>query len=268
MDSPKKIRSTEIYNENFNHYFTEQLNSMTPEQKLRLPNDLSFKIYTRGNEASAEKLNFNEKVWILSVVFEKEWTLTVHDKDAGLDMENFITSIKVQRGAKLNGELLEGLRVKSFFALGGKEVMASLLYMAQVSCTGIYQLVKKHIPNADHAKNKKFVDQRTEFLKVLTFIKNYEAKKNRIAENYSLTMPEWYCLVYFSINEGFAKDFYNHEFTYAYNSNRRTLHSGMLNLYKRGLLTKRQSGKSDKYTTSAKGLDLLDRIFNNILLKI
>lgn len=267
MFSPKYIRNAEIYNENFNHFFTEKLNGMTPEQRAELPIEITNKIFRRGEVASAGFLNFNEKMYILSTVFQCSVTITVSDEANGLDIKDYTAALKVQRDTMSNGELLEKLKIKSAFVLGSKELMSSLLYMAHVENTGIYQLIKNYIPNADHEKNAKFMEGKKAFIKTLSFIKKYEANKQKISSDYGLTMPEWYALIYFSINEGLAKDFYNRDFTYAYNSNRRTLHAALISMCNHGYLVKRQFGKSHKYSASSKGLDLLNRIFNNILLR-
>lgn len=264
----KRIASVDIYNENFNHFFTEKLNAMTDEQRIVLPQELSFKIFKYGNIASAGLLNFNEKMWMLSNVFNCQLTIVVEDADNGMDIKDYVASQKVQRGTKNNGDLLEAMKTHAAFALGNKELMNSLMYMAHVCCSNVYQLVKKYTPNADHPKNTKFIDGKMAFTKTLQFLKNYEANKRRITETYGITMPEWYALMYFAIGEGFAKDFYKKDFVYSYNSSMINLHKGMLRMYSMGYLIKRKVGIKDKYSISSKGMDLLDKIFNNLLLKI
>jgi hypothetical protein len=263
----KSISKAELYNENFNHYFTEKLISMTPEHKLLLPNDLDFKIFKMGPAASAEKLNLNEKLWILEVVFGLDVVISVFDPENGLTAKDFEKATKAQKGKVSNGELLETLKIKSGFFLGGRELMASLLYMAHVSTTGIYALVKRTIKSANHKKNERFVEEKKAFNKTLQFLKHYEANKWRIASDYGLNMSEWFCLVNFAIKEGFAIDFYNRDFIYAYNSNKIALHKAINTVHRRGYLIKRKSGKKDTYYISAKGMDMLNRIFDNILLK-
>lgn len=265
----KKISAADLYNENFNYYFTMKLNAITADQRALLPQELSYKIFKRGTEASAGLLNMNEKMWILSLVFKQNITIIVDDPADGLDVKEGMASLKAQRGKMGNGKLLEYLQIKSAFVLGDKELMSSVLYMAHVCCSSIYQLAKKHIPNnIDHARNRKFMNDRKAFLTTLDFLKNYEATKRRISSDYGLTMPEWYALIYFATKEGFASDFYDKDFKYSYNSNRRNLHVGMKRIADLGYLQKRHINRKDKYTITAKGVDILGRIFNNILLKI
>jgi hypothetical protein len=180
-----------------------------------------------------------------------------------------MTAKKVQReGKATNGELLEGMRYKTAFVLGSKELMSSLLYMSHACCSAIYNLVKSHVPNAGHNRNEKFKGDRMAFIKTLAFIKNYEANKRRITNDYGLTMPEWYALVNFAIAEGFAIDFYKKDFVYSYNSSVLNLHRGLKHIYELGYLRKKRAGIRDKYVISDKGVEILTRIFTNILLKV
>lgn len=264
---PKTLKSAELYNENLNHFFTEKLNSMTPEQRLALPYELDYKIFRNGLAGSAEKLTFNEKFWMLQCVFGCDLVITVLDLENGLSIADYGAALKAQKGKLQNGELLNRFQTKTLFVLGGKELMSSLLYLTHVYCTSIYQLVKKHVPNADHKKNKAFVKEREAYNKTFEFIINYEANKKRITMDYGFNMPEWYCLLYFASNEGWAQNFYNRDLKYAYNSNNRDMHAALQKMYKNGYLTRRKFGIKDKYTLSAKGMEMINRIFANILLK-
>lgn len=263
---PKTIAKAKLYNDNFNHYVTEMINAMTPEQKLLLPMDLNYKIFRKGKGFSAELLTFNEIMWMLQVVFKKNITITVEDEEKGLELKDYTTALKAQRGSITNGELLEKLQIKTAFVLGGKELMSSLLYMSHVDCTGIYNLIKKHAQNANHKENQRFVRDREAFNKTIRFMANYEAIKRRITTDYNLTMPEWYVLLYFATKEGFARDFYDREFVYAYNSSSRNLHTALVRIHNIGYLVKRKKGNKDLYSISAKGMEYMNRIFNNLLL--
>jgi hypothetical protein len=267
MFAAKSLKNAQLYNENFEHFFTEKLLTLTPEQRLSLPKELSFKLFKYGNEGSAEKLTFNEKFYMLQTVFQCDFVITVMDAENGLSIADYTDALKAQKGKMLNGELLSKLRLKSGFALGGKELMQSITYISHVCCTSIYQLVKKHVPAANHKKNQDFVTEKLAFNKTLEFLRNYEGNKKLIAMNYGLSTPEWYALVYFSTNEAFAVDFYNRDYIYSYNSNKANLFKGVQRMHQQGYLIKRKAGNKDKYTISAKGMDLLNRIFNNILLK-
>lgn len=264
----KKIAAADVYSENFNHYFTEKLNSLTEEQKHRLPNDIIFKVFKYGTAATAEQLNFVEKMWMLETVFNCSINIIVEDIEAGLDIAHFKDALKAQRGRIENTQLLDELKIRAAFFLGGKELMASILYLENLCNSGIYRLSKSHIPNADHKKNKKYIRQKDDFNQTLSFLCNYEATKKRITMLYDLNIPELYALLYFGSGEKYGGDFTRGDFSHAYNSNQTELFKGMTRMHRLGYILQRKTGLKHKYVISSKGLDLLNRIFSNILNKI
>lgn len=262
------IKSVDIYNENFDHFFIRKLNSMTDEQRNKLPKELSYKIFRNGFEGSAERLKFQEKMYILSVAFGHKVTIMVDDEKEGVNMREFSKAQKASIGKVKNGELLEDMRVHAGFVIADKELMAASLYMNHASCSNIYSLVKELIPNTNHKVNQKFLKAKKEINTILNFLINYEANKKLLAMNYNLTMPKWYALLYFSVGEKLALDFYDKDYKYAYSSDRRALHRAMVALSNEGFLVRRGEKKKYRYAITASGLNLLNRIFDNILFKI
>ncbi len=263
----KPIKKIDIYNENFNHFFVEKLNKITPEQKALIPESLSFKIYRYGSEAGSEMLSFQEKMWILSTVFKHHVTIMVDDDERGICMKEFSKSQQALKGEIKNGPLLDSLRVHSSFIMADKELMASSLYMNHVCTTNIYSLVKELIENTSHKRDRAFVKAKKEINTILEFLSNYEATKRKIAIDYELTMPMWYALIYFSKNEKLGVDFYDGDFKYAYASNKVTMHRDMKRLQDMGYLLRRGKKLQYRYSLTGAGINLLDRIMNNIILK-
>lgn len=267
-EQKKPIKKIDIYNENFNNFFTEKLNQITPKQRSLIPNDLAFKIYKHGDKASSEHLTFQEKLWILSVAFSHSVTIMVHDKERGIGMRDFGKASQANEGKILNGELLEDMRIHSTFVMADKELMTASLYMNHVSCSNIYSLIKEIVENANHSVNKKFVKAKKDMNTILSFLTNYEATKRRIAMDYELTMPQWYALLYFSTgNDKLGVDFAKRDFKYAYASNAFTLQGDMKKLVNRGFLFRRGVKGTYKYYLTAAGVNLLNRIMDNIVLK-
>lgn len=264
----KPIKQIDLYNEQFNYYFTERLNNITPKELALLPKDLAFKIYKGGVEGSAERLSFQEMMWILSVVFTKNITIMVEDRENGVNMVDFGKANRASRGKIVNGELLEDMRIKASFVIADRELMAASLYMNHVSTSNIYSLIKTVIPNVNHSKNQKFVQARRDMNLILTMLTNYEATKRRIAMDYGLTMPMWYALLYFSTGEKLGASFYSNDaFKYAYSSNRLTMHKDMKYMEDHGYLLRRGEKLKYRYTLTSAGLNLLSRIMDNIVLK-
>lgn len=266
IDKRRNPAKVGFYNDYFNHYVTGLLNTMTTEEKRKLPDDILSKVFRNGKEGSAEGLLLFEIFYLLEIAFNKSVILLVQDNEAGMTFADLKQVKQARKGKVNNSEVFECVKDKGMFVLGGKNLMEDMVYLNNMYTTGIYQLIKTNIPNTDHAKNKKFVEAREAFQKTLAFLKNYEANKGKVAKIYGLTMPEWYALMYFS-EERYAYDFYNKDFTYAYNSSRINLFKGMQRIFKLGYLIQKKVGKKDKYILSAKGMDLLNKIFDNILLK-
>lgn len=269
MPSVKEpVKKIDIYNEQFNYFFVNKLNSITPEQKNLIPKDLLFKIFRTGNEGSAEKLSFNEKMWILSVAFKHNITIMVDDAKNGIGMRDFGKASQANKGKIKNNELLEDMRINSSFVIADKELMAASLYMNHVSTSSIYSLIKEIIPNVNHKKNQQFTKAKKEINIILSFLINYESNKKRLAMDYGITVPKWYALIYFAIGEKLGHDFYDKDFKYAYSANRWTLNRDMNELHDSGYLLRRGVKKQYKYSLTAAGVNLLNRIFDNILFKL
>ena len=263
----KLIKAIDIYNPEFNFYFTEKLNMMTPEQRNLLPIELSNKIFKKKNVASAGALAFNEIIYILSVVFKQNITIVVQDDKHGLSTKDFKASVEAQKGNITNGELLEKMQMKSAFILSDKQLMQSLLYMNQVNCGPLFTLLKEIISNNTHKRDKNYKGAKTRIEEIFKFLLNYETHKKRIATDFRLTMPEWYALLFFSTGEQLGNDFYNKHFKYSYNSDRISLFRGLNRLYKEGYLNRRGGAKEHRYSLSGSGINLLQRILDTIILK-
>lgn len=266
-DVKKQVKQIDLYNPQFDHYFIDKLNNITPEERALLPERLSFKIYKFGIEGSSERLTFQEKMWILSVVFKQSVTIMVEDRKNGIGMREYGKARAANRGKINNGELLDEMQVHSAFVIGDRELMAASLYMDHVCCSNIFSLVKEIIKNTGHKKNQQFIKSKKDVNEILKFLTNYEAKKRRIALDYGMTMPKWYALLYFSTGEKLGADFYNRDFQYAYASNRITLHRDMKWLQENGYLMRRGEKLKYRYSVTGAGLNLLNRIMDNIILK-
>lgn len=267
MEATKKpIKNVDIYNENFNNYFVEHLNRITPEQRGLIPEELNIKIFKRGNTASAERLNFQEKMYILSVVFKRKVTLKIEDLENGLTVKDYANAKKAQAGKYPNLQAAEDMRSHAAFVLADRDLMNAELYLNHLSSSNIYTLVKAIIPNTNHKIEKKYTENKAIIQRVFKFLENYESKKKRIRTDYQITMPEWYALVYFANGERLGLDFYDKDMKYAYSSNRRVLHRALQRLTEIGLLQRSGPLKSHKYKLTSRGINVLDRIFNNIIL--
>jgi hypothetical protein len=261
------IRSADIYNENFNVYFVEKLNNMSPVQRNKLPLGLAFKIFQQGTKASSARLNFNERMWILAVVFGHKITLSIDD-DGGIDGKDLKAARKAQKGQMLNGELLEQMKLKSAFVLSDRDLMRSLMYMNHVCSTPIYTLIRNEIvANTSNIVDQRFKASRDKLQSVLKLLQNYEANKRRMFLDFKLSTCEWLALLYFSTGERPASPFYDGDMLYSYNSSRANLHGAMKRLEVEGFLDRRGMNGSFKCSLSSKGINLLNDILDKIVMK-
>lgn len=267
VGAKNKIKTIDIYNENFNHFFVERLNMLQPEDRRKIPNELMIKIFRRGNEASAERLNFNEKLWILTVALQHKVTITIDSPD-GISIKEFKGAVQAQKGEIMNSQLLDAMRVNSAFILGDTELVKALMYMAHVSTSPIYKLIQKeYIANASHKKDDNYKIQKDRLQNVLKLLINYEANKKRISSDYRIDPCQWLALLYFSTGEKLGTDFYNEAMRYATNSSRPNLHKGMKRMHDDGYLDRR-GGKNDyRYSLTAKGINIFNRILESIIMK-
>jgi len=267
QQSLKSIRKIDFYNPNFEEYFVRLMDNITDEQREKIPFEYRYKVYGGGKTAKVEKLSFGEKIFISEVVFGKTIIISVSDYENGINCSDVGAAVKARQQKIKNSEALEAMEATGTFILSGKNFTEALMYMNHLQTSGIYNLVRKHVPNANHHRNKQYLSQRDSFLTMIKFLLNYEANKRQIPLTYQgMDMPAWWALLYFQ-EERFAKDFYNKDLKYAYNSDKSNLHKGMKRIHAMGLLVHRRIGKQDKYVISAKGAELLSRIVNTILLK-
>lgn len=267
VGAKNEIRTAEIYNEYFNLYFVEQLNSLTPYQRNLIPKELLFKIFQRGNVASSARLNFNERVWILTNVFDYSFAMVISSKD-GIGPKDFKNAVKAQNGNLNNSELLEPMNINAAFVLGDKDLMKSLLYMNHVCTSPIYLLVKKEITaNAENKPNTRFKDAKDRLATVSKLLINYEANKRRMAMDYGVDTCQWLALLFFSTGEKLGTEFYNETMRYSYNSSKVNLFKGLKSLYDKGYLDRRGTKFELRYSLTSKGISLFNSLMDKIVMK-
>lgn len=262
-----EIRDADIYNENFNHYFVDRLNNMSPYQRNLMPKELSFKIFQRGNVASTAKLNFNERTWILSNIFEYSISIVISEID-GIGIKDFKNAIRAQNGEIVNSELLGPLHTNAAFILSDKDLNRSLLYMNHVCTSPIYSLVKKEVvANASNKPDKKFKDAKDRLTTVSKLLINYEANKRRMAMDFNIDPCKWLALLFFSTGEKTGVEFYNDAMRYSYNSAKSNLNMALNELYKDNYLSRRGTKVDYRYTLTSKGISLFNNLMDKIVMK-
>lgn len=260
------IRSLDIYVPNFDDHIYGLLHKITPEQSELIPSELKFKIFKNG-EYVIDKLNFTEKMYLLSVCFKQKVIIATEAEEGGVSAKEFKTAIQAQtgKGGVKNSQLLEEMNVHSLFVQGDKELMRALQYMAHTKCTDIYNLVQGAHPKKLTKRETKYKEYYRSLNNMMRMFAHYEGHKKDVLIDFKLSVPKLYALFYFFDGEKYGKDFYGIAFRHAYTSNRSDLSGGLLELHNDGYLSRRGSRQKLAYTLTAKGIELATKVMNKLI---
>lgn len=262
--SERTIRNLDIYVPNFDDMLLEKLERATPDQIEVMPSTLRFKVFKKG-KASIDKMNFFEKLYILSVCFKQNVVIATMDEDAGISGKDFNKALQAQKGKLNNKELLENMQIPALFVQSDKELMRSWLYMNYVQCSEIYTLIKGAHPREKSKRELKYIAYQRALAGVMKTICTYEGQKKSVIIQFKISVPELYALLYFYDGEKTGKDFYTVAFRHAYTSNRGDLGGALKKLHTEGYLDRRGTLKQLKYSITSKGIELVTRVMNKLI---
>ncbi len=262
--SENTLRNLDIYVPNFDHTLVQKLENMQPEERELIPNQLKFKIFKNG-KASVEKMNFTEKMYLLSVCFKETIIIATMAEDGGLGVNEFKKVFDAQKGKIKNSELLEDDNIKTLFVQSDKELMRAWQYLNHVKCSEIFNLVKGSHPNNISKKEAKFNAYNRNLANLMRLFTHYESNKKNVIINFKLSVPKLYALLYFFEGEKFGKDFYNYAFRHSYTSNKGDLSAALTDLFRDGYLTRRGNRQQLKYSITSKGIELVTRVMNKLI---
>src|ERR1700761_2503647 len=208
------IRNLDIYVPNFDYMLLERLDRATPEQIELIPGTLKFKIFKNG-KTSIDKMNFNEKLYILSVCFKQTIIIATLDEETGVSAKNFKKAIDAQKGKVNNSELLDDMKIPALFVQSDKELMRAWQYMNYVQCSEVYNLVKMAHPREASKRESKYHAYQRSLAGLMRMICNYEGNKKDVIINFKLSVPKLYALLYYYDGEKPGKDFYTVAFRHA-----------------------------------------------------
>lgn len=262
--SEKTLRNLDIYNPNFDYSIVERIEAMTPEEIERMPLQLKFKVF-KGGKASVDKMNFNEKLFLLSVCFNETIIISTLAKNGGVTINTFQQAIDAQDGSLNNAELLNNMQIPTLFVQSDKELMRAWQYMNHVQCSEIYNLIRSANPKENSKREIKYREYQKNLAGVFRTICNYESSKKDVIIQFGLSVPKIYALLYFYDGEKLGTDFYNKAFRHAYTSNKSDLATGLVELYRDGYLMRRGTRKNLKYSITSSGIDLVTRFMNKLI---
>ena len=260
----KNLRNLDIYVPNFDHHLNMMLDKITPEQKEAMPSELAFKVFKNG-VGVVDKLNFTEKMFMLSTCFKQTIIIMTEAEDSGVGVKEFRDAVKAQQGKIKNGELLDELKIPTVYIQADKELMRSLLYINHVQCSEIYNLIRAAHPKEFSKKEMKFREFQRALSGLFNTLMTYEGNKKKVIMQYNLDVPRLYALLYFYGGEQYGKDFYNVAFRHAYTSNRGDLSGALSILHRDGYLSRRGARSHLKYSITSKGIELLTKVINKLI---
>lgn len=264
MPSPKSLHTVDFYCPNFDHYVELRLENITEYQIGLLEDSVQRKI-TRHRKDAISYLSLNEKMHILSIAFGQEVVLAVQDNEKGISPKMFRETTKALKGEMKNSELLDKLVPEAVFVMTDMQAMQALLYMSHVETTDIYNLFKLNHPRQKGSREEKFSKKQQVLSDVIDTFVQYESVKRKVLDQYKLNIPKFYALLFFYKRERLCKDFYDKQFKYAYCKSRTELSRNLAEMYRLGMLNKRNSTRELKYSITSKGIDLLIKVLNKLL---
>lgn len=262
--SGRTIRNLDIYTPNFDYVLLEKIESLTPDQIELIPSELKFKIFKK-KKASVERMNFTEKLYLLSVCFKQQVIIATCDEDTGIGIKDFKKTLDAQKGKVKNGELLNDYLVPSLFVQSDKELMKAWQYMNHVQCTDIFNLVKSAHPREESKREAKYNAYQKAFSGMVRVMVQWEATKKDTMIQFKINVPKLYALLFFYSGEKKGPEFYAITFRHAYTSNRGDLSSAIKELCFEGCLGRRGANKNASYFITSKGIELLTRVMNKLI---
>lgn len=260
----KTLRNLDIYVPNFDFHINELLKTITPSQMEMIPPELKIKMFKKNN-AVIDKLNFTEKLYLLSVCFKQTVIIATQASEGGIDAKSFNSAINAQKGKIKNSQLLADMKIPGIFVQGDRELMRALNYMNQAQCSEIYDLVREANPKNISKREEKHRQFQRAQSNIFRMLAHYEGQKKDVLMNYGLNAPKLYALLYLFSGEKFGKDFYNVDFKHAFTSNRADLAGALLDLHSSGHLNRRGRRNELKYSITAKGIELATKLINKLI---
>lgn len=257
------LRKVDLYTPNFDIHIKKLLSNPTPEQMEGMPTRLSFKI-SKAKEDWLDKLNFEEKMWMLSVLCKHDVIIITQGED-GIGPKDFKAAIQAQKGTIKNVELLENGQVPALFIQGDPELMKALRYMNYVYCNDLFAMLNEIHPSKRSKRGEKFNKFQRSYGELLRMINNYEAKKKGVLRSFGMSATDLYALLYCSDGEKSGKEFYTTVYRQAFNSSRGNLGVSIAKMYHEGNLNRRGKRQHYKYSITSKGMTLLQKVLDKLL---
>jgi hypothetical protein len=263
MTEPKRI-SPDIRIPNLDEFLLGLLYAMTEEQKERIPSELLNRIYKKGSY-SVDRLIFQDKVLLFSLVFKKHIAVVIEDERSSLTVEQFLNALRIEYGKARTTDVASDLQVNGAFVFGPKEVMDGYSYMRLASCTDIFRVVSK-VRRLSKGVNQNNYHKWMAAMKYVTaMISAYEIHKGKIWKVHQIRQSEFYALLFFYHGEKPFKDLLSSDYLLAEAGSYAKLARAVTDCIKKGLLMRRGDARKYMCSITAEGKRRVDAIFERII---
>ena len=237
--------------------------SMSEAQKERLPKELLYKIYVKGNRInskSTSKLSFLSKMFTLVRALNKRWILMVEDDLKGMNAEDFFKfKDQTKKRNYTSDDGAKTLVSEGEFVLADSELFNGFHKLNGVSTSSAYNYLQK-IKTKNYLKPDEYKRNMKYFSK---WINNYESIRKKIMVESGITMAEWITLTY--LYDGEEKNgaiLYKEKFKHSFNTSATKIKLSFGILQQRGFIVKYGTGNGAKFKITPLGIDKLTGILD------
>jgi hypothetical protein len=249
--------------ENFDFFFSNQVEEIHPKAKEGLPKDILFKLFRKGgafNSTSTSKLGILAKLFILWKCLNKRIWIVVEDERKGLNVAQFDELHKAFKQRDYSVPHAEGLAASATFILASKELSETFHYLNRLSVSPAYNFISK-------AKNKipnKTAEWNEQIKYITRFLAHYESLKKVWVSGAAVSIPEWLVLIaLFNGKEICGSVLYHETYKRAYQSSPGKIKLAFGTLQHKGYIEKTGIGKGATLRITALGksavCDILDK---------
>jgi hypothetical protein len=150
--------------------------------------------------------------------------------------------------------------------MGNKDVAQGASMFRTIATMKVWKMVRGLGKNPLGQRNQKY----TQWLEAVRYyigaLTRYESSKKIFYAKYDISHSEWYCLLFYYFNEKPPAEFVQGIFAGAFSNSPVNAFTGLKKLHNRGMLIRRGVRRNFRYTISASGQELVDKVLSEYLL--
>lgn len=253
----------DVQTENFDGFFELTVNGMSPEQRNLIPENLKKKLISQTNgKLRPQKLSFTEKLFILQRAFNKKWYVVVEGQqgEEAMSMEHY-QQFREQRvwnevtSSEANLMLRDAVSI-----VGDKDLIKWLFHLNDLCVSGAYNYGLK----IRNVKPENLFKERQALHYFIRMLLVYEGNKRRIVRDYSISVADFYCLLFFYEGQkNKASVIYEEVLLNAININKGIILKALRSLVDKKYIDRYGKGQDTTYAITSFGINIV----NDILVK-